>query len=73
MKLGEFKRMVEGLSDDTDILIGYHVDVDEDDFIVSPIQRVQIDNKSNLALFYHSASIDDISQTAICVFYDSFP
>lgn len=70
MKLGEFKRMVEGLSDDTDILIGYHVDVDDDDFIVSPIQRVQIDNKSNLAIFYHSASTDDISQTAICVFYD---
>lgn len=65
MKLGEFKKMVNDLSDDTDILIGYHADVDDDDFFISPLEKVQIENKSNL--FYDN---DEISQTVVCVFGD---
>ena len=45
MKLGEFRKLTEKLSDDTDIIICYH---DENGFFELPMMNIRLENKENL-------------------------
>ena len=46
MKLGEFRKFTENLSDDTDIIICYY---NGDGFFELPMMNIRLENKENLA------------------------
>ena len=46
MKLGEFRKFTEALSDDTDIIICYRAD--EESCVDIPMMNVRLENKDNV-------------------------